>query len=107
MTCATTPERWAVASPRADDWAGPGLTFRVEAQFALHVTPASTPIFAPSPGCLAAHHPAVVINEDGHASIQIDVTAVDIWLALLDAMVSVKGVFHEPLAVRVLRSVGS
>jgi len=59
------------------------------------------------PGCLAAHHPVVVINEDGHASIQLDVTAVDIWLALLDAMVSVKGVFHEPLAVRVLRSMGS
>jgi len=58
-------------------------------------------------GSLAAHRPAVVISDDGHASVQLDVTAVDIWLALLEAMVSVKGVFHEPLAVRVLRRVDS
>lgn len=108
MTHATMPGLSLDATAKADDWVGPGLTYRVEAQFGLHVTQAQLHAdLRAAPGCLAAHHPAVVISDDGHASIQLDVTAVDIWLALLEAMVSVKGVFHEPLAVRVVRSVGS
>jgi hypothetical protein len=108
MTHATMPGLSLDATAKADDWVGPGITYRVEAQFGLHVTKAQLHAdLRAAPGCLAAHHPAVVISDDGRASIQLDVTAVDIWLALLEAMVSVKGVFHEPLAVRVVRSVGS
>ncbi len=76
-------------------WGGPGLNYRVAAQFGLHVTKAQLHAdLRAAPACLAAHHPAVVISNDGRASIQLDVTAVDIWLALLEAMVSVKGVHH-------------
>lgn len=108
MTHATMPGLSLDATAKADDWVGPGITYRVEAQFGLHVTKAQLHAdLRAAPGCLAAHHPAVVISNDGRASIQLDVTAVDIWLALLEAMVSAKGVFHEPLAVRVVRSVGS
>jgi hypothetical protein len=103
MTHATVPSLLLDATAKADDWVGPGITYRVEAQFGLHVTKAQPHAdLRAAPGCLAAHHPAVVISDDGRASIQLDVTAVDIWLALLEAMVSVKGVFHEPLAVRVV-----
>jgi len=102
------PDLASDAAAEADHWSGPGLTYRVEAQFGLHVTQAQLHAdLRAAPGFLAARRPAVVISDDGHASVQLDVTAVDIWLALLEAMVTVKGVFHEPLAVRVLRRVDS
>jgi hypothetical protein len=106
MTRATLPDPPVEATTGADEWSGSGLTYRVEAEFGRHVTQAQLHAdLRAAPGHLAAQHPAVVISDDGHASIQLDVTAVDIWLALLEAMVKVKGVFHEPLAVRVVRSV--
>lgn len=108
MTHATMPGLSLDATAKADDWVGPGITYRVEAQLGLHVTKAQLHAdLRAAPGCLAAHHPAVVISNDGRASIQLDVTAVDIWLALLEAMVSVKR--RVPRASRRpgCRSVGS
>jgi len=108
MTHATMFDLSLDATAKADGWRGPGLNYRVEAQFGLHVTQAQLHAdLRAASGFLAAHHPAVVTSDDGHATIQLDVNAVGIWLALLEAMVSVKGVFHEPFAVRVVRSVGS
>jgi hypothetical protein len=40
MTHATMPDLSLDATAKADDWSGPGLTYRVEAQFGLHVTQA-------------------------------------------------------------------
>jgi hypothetical protein len=104
MTHATPPDLSSDATANVDDWSGPGLTYRVEARFSLHVMPAQLHAdLRAAPGCLAAHHPAVVVNDDGRAAVHLDVTAVDIWLAVLEAMVSLKGVFHEPLSVRICR----
>jgi hypothetical protein len=37
MTHATMPGLSLDATAKADDWVGPGITYRVEAQFGLHV----------------------------------------------------------------------
>jgi hypothetical protein len=69
MTHATMPGLSLDATAKADDWVGPGLTYRVEAQFGLHVTKAQLHAdLRAAPGCLAAHHPAVVISDDGRAA---------------------------------------
>jgi hypothetical protein len=107
MTPAPVPDASAGETAAADGWSGPRPSYRVEAQFGGHVTRAQLrDALRTTPGQLASHHPAVVVSDDGRAAVQLDVTAVDIWLALLEAMVSVKSVFHEPLAVRVVRSGG-
>ena len=107
MTHATMCDLSLDATAKADGWRGPGLIYRVEAQFGLHVTQAqlhADPHAAP--GWFAAHHPAP--HQRRRTRQRPDRRqAVDIWLALLKAMVSVKGVFHEPYAVRVVRSVDS
>jgi hypothetical protein len=108
MTWAVTPDLPLEASAEAGVCNGAGVISRVEAQLGPHVTEARLNAdLRAAPECLAARYPAVVISDDGHASVQLDVTAIDIWLALLEAMVSVRGVFHEPLSVQVVRSAGS
>jgi hypothetical protein len=65
MTDATMPDLSLNATAKTGDWTGYELTYRVEAQFGLHVTQAQLHAdLRAAPGCLAAHRPTVVISDD-------------------------------------------